>query len=587
MALSRQEIIDSIKSPKAAASLAKAVRHERRLRFHAEEVSERTDASPYLSDFLSWVSSLLPADKAAMFEKVMEFPVYTNELIKAISEEYQKVYDAENASFTYEFTTDEEKQNFDEYIESINFWQNWKNKSSDAMLRNINSILVVDMPTDAAETTPYYYFLDIDSVKDISIDREGNILWLIVEQEGATVKDKTYFILDEVSYRIVDKDGNEKMSVSHGLNYTPACFFWSEPMKKSAPIVKRSPITPALNNLNWLLFSEVSRRCLELYAAYPIYVTFKEKCNYSTIIDNREVYCTGGVLDLGNGSVNPCPVCSKNKFVGPGTLLKVPMPMPADKPQPNNIDAVKQIPAEVASLDYWTARVSELWDEIFYDCVGNDSTVVDKQAINQDQVKAHFSSQENILFNIKENLEKSHQFVINTIARLKFSTTFVSSSINYGTDFYLKSSSEIITEYTEAKTAGVPQYFLNYKRSQIDSIATKGNNNDTERLMILKHLEPWIDLSLNECKALGLSDVSREMFLLKSDFSRLILKFENEFGPVTNFGSLLNFNIKIQRIQQKLLQYVKEEYGTHIEQQQQIQQAAVANAKLPKLPAGQ
>lgn len=574
MALSRSEIQAAIKSPKAKAQLVKATKHEQRLRFHAEEVQDSADASPYQKDFIQWVASLLPADKAAMFGKVMQYPVYTNEIIKSISEEYQKVYEAENSSFTYEFSDDNTKNDFLDYLLSINFWTDWKNESSDAMLKAINSIIVVDMPTESAETLPYYYYLPIDEVKDVGIDTEGNILWLIAE-----LPEKKYFVLDETSYRIVDKDGIEFLNKPHELNYTPACFFWKEALSKDKPIVKRSPITPALNNLNWLLFWETARRCSEMSAAFPILVTYKEKCNYEATVNDVSYPCKSGIIDYGNGVTQACPACSANKFLGPGTLLKVPMPLPSNSSvsYPNNIDAVRMIDASRESLDYNTARSTELWDEIFYDCVGNDSTVVDKQAINQDQVKAHFSSQENILYNIKENLQASHKFVIETMARLRYGASFISCSINYGTDFYLHSTEEIITEYTKAKTAGVPQYFLNYKRDKIDSVATRGNDVDAERLMILKNLEPWLDISLNEAKNLGLDVSNREDYLLKADFSRLVLRFENEYGSITNFGSMIDFSAKIKKIQQQLLKYVKEQYGANVQQTQQ-QQAAAAGA---------
>lgn len=581
MALSLDQIQQALKNPKAKAQLAKAVKHEHRLRFHAEEVEDSVDASPYQTDFLKWVASLLPADKAAMFQRVLQYPVYTNEILKAISEEYQKVYEAENSSFTYEFSSENQKDEFLDYLISIDFWERWKNESSDAMMRNINSILVVDMPSETnGETEPYYYFLPIDDIKDIAVDDEGNILWFISALPYENIKDRTYFVLDDTSYRKIDKDGKTIIEAPHGLRYTPACFFWAEPMKKDKPIVKRSPITPALNNLNWLLFWETARRCNEISAAFPVMVTYKEKCDFEATVEGVSYHCQNGVIDYGNGRTGACPACAQNKFLGPGTLLKVPMPKPREgsTSYPNTIEAVKVIDASPDSLKYCTERSTELWDEIFYDCVGNDSTVVDKQAINQDQVKAHFSSQENILYNLKDNLQKSHKFVVETIARLKYESSFVSCSINYGTDFYLQTTEEAINEYTKAKTAGAPQYFLNYKRGKIDSIATRGNDNDTERLMILKNLEPWIDLSLNEAKHLGLDLTNREGFLLKADFSRLILRFENEYGSITNFGSMIDFSTKINKINLILLQYVNIEYGESIKQAKQLQEQQAAQA---------
>jgi hypothetical protein len=236
------------------------------------------------------------------------------------------------------------------------------------------------------------------------------------------------------------------------------------------------------------------------------------------------------------------------------------VPFPRSKEQPSNIDAVKVIPAESESLDYCTKRSTELWDEIFYDCVGYGGDDMQSQAVNEKQVRAGFESKQNILIDLKENLETSHKFVIETICRLMYGSSFKSSVINYGTDFYLKSSSEAVAEFKEAKTAGVPQYFVTHKRNQIDSISTKGNDADAERLNILKHLEPWIDLSLSDVKNLGLDVSNREEFLLKADFSRLILKFESEYGSIVEFGSLIDFKTKIDRITKTLISYVKETY---------------------------
>jgi hypothetical protein len=164
------------------------------------------------------------------------------------------------------------------------------------------------------------------------------------------------------------------------------------------------------------------------------------------------------------------------------------------------------------------------------------------------------------------------------MARLRYGTSFISCTINYGTDFYLQNTEERITEYTKAKSAGVPQYFLFYQRGKIDSVATRGNDVDAARLDILKNLEPWLDISLNEAKNLGLDLSNREDFLLKADFSRLILRFESEYGSITTFGSMIDFGTKIQKIQTKLLQYVKEQYGSNIQQTQEQQAAGTAPA---------
>lgn len=557
MALSNEQIIALIKEPKARQALLKAVKHEQRVCFHAEESTERESCSPYIDDFDRWVASMLPADKFEMFRRVMGFPLYTNELVKGISEEYAKVYDSQNSSFSYEFSNENIEADFRAFLRTTDFWSKWKDDSAEAMMTAINSIMVIDLPKEGEDPKPYYYFLSISSVIDISLDRDGNILYLIAMQD-----DDHYLIIDEASYQVYKKgsqgDHRRELIAPHGLGYCPATFFWKESVKKRTPIVKRSPLTPALTNLNWLLYWENARRCLESYAAFPIYSAFKEKCGYTTTIDNKAYSCVNGVIDMGERGPTACPACAKNKLIGPGTMFRV--PMPTNKEQPSNINSLTIYPAERQSLDYATIRSAELWDEIFYDCVGYGGDDMQSQAVNEKQVRAGFESKQNILIGLKENLESSLKFVIDTKARLMYGDAFKSSSVNLGTDFYLKSSGEAVKEYKDAKDAGVPQYFISNKRDQVDSISTKGNEYDAERLNVLKHLEPWLDISLKEAKEMGFDQSYREQFLLKSDFSRLVSRFEMEYGSIVEFGSLVDFKIKIDRIYKTLINYVKQEF---------------------------
>jgi hypothetical protein len=562
MALSKEQIVLLIKEPKAKQQILKAVKHEQRVCFHAEEATEETEVSPYLTDFKLWIKSFLPSDKAEMFCKVMGFPIYTNELIKGISEEYSKVYDSQNSSFTYEFSNETQESEFKNFLRESDFWSKWKDDTSEAMMTGINSLMVIDLPKEG-DILPYYYFLPIKTVLDISADKSGQINWVIIEKSITEL-----FVIDNEKYATYLKDSAGNITLVseafHLLGFCPVTFFWKESIKKSNVIVKRSPVTPALTNLNWLLYFETARRCLETYAAYPIFVSYKEKCDYTTIKEGNPFSCEGGIVNMGEYGVMDCPSCTKNKLIGPGTMFTV--PMPKTKEQPSNIDAIKVLPAETTSLQYCTDRSTELWDEIFYDCVGYGGDDMSSQAVNEKQVRAGFESKQNILIGLKENLEYSLKFVIDTFAKFLFAESFKSSTINLGTDFYLKSASDAVTEYKDAKSAGVPQYFITHKRNQIDSISTKGNELDAERLNILKHLEPWIDISLNEAKGYGFDVVNREQFLLKADFSRLILKFESEYGSIIEFGSLVDFKIKIERIYKTLINYVKQEYPKQPEQ---------------------
>lgn len=482
---------------------------------------------------------------------MLAFPVYTTELVEAILDELNKVFSSNNSSFTYEFTSDQQIAEFGAYLSEIDFWAKWQEEAQEGIRAKINSIVVLDMPQNADETKPYFHFLSISSVVDIDLGEGDKIAALIFKE------DDRLFLIDETRYASFKKqsEGTEYTFESenfHDLGYCPACFFWSDNIKKKQPIVKTSPFTPSLNNLDYLVYSETARRCLESYAAFPITVSFAEDCTYYKEVDGRRYDCESGYLMIPDSEPTKCPACEKNKLIGPGTHMQI--DPPSTKDEPNNLDMVKQIPAETESLDYWTKRTAELWDEIFYDIVGSGGDTM-TQAINKDQVRGNFESKQNVLMKLKKNLERSHQFAVETIARLKYGSAFVKASINYGTQFYLRTASEAQKEYKEAKESSVPVYLLAYKRKQVDSANTKGNPSDEQKLQILEQLEPFVDLSLKEAKEVGLDISDPQAYKLKADFSSRIMMFEAQFGSVVAFGSKLDFNTKIERIKNVLLAY--------------------------------
>lgn len=492
----------------------------------------------------------------------MNFPIYTNELCTSMQDEFNKVFDSQNSSFTYDFTNESHGADFRQYLTSMNFWKKWQHDAKEAMIKRVSSICIVDMPSEPGEETqPYFYFQDIAAVIDIDYhksyyEREDNELseYTVIEhillRQG---EDKILFI-DEDRYVVFEKDGEEyqfKSEFIHGLGYCPACFFWQDAIDKNEPIVKKSLITGALGNLDFLLLGETARRCNEIGAAFPIIVAYEEDCTYYKEIDNNTYRCVSGIIDTPNGQLK-CPVCEKNRLIGPGTVFKV--PAPKEKDDHNLIDAVNIVSPDEASLKYWTERSDSLWNEIYYDCVGSGGDTM-TQAINKDQVKGNFESKLNVLLKAKSNIEVSHKFVVSTIARLRYETSFIGCSINYGTKFYLQTASEAQKEYKDAVDSGVPGYLLGYKREQVDMANTKGNPVDAQKLYILQHLEPWVNMSVKDAKALGLDVVDPAKFSLKTDFSDRILRFESEYGSIIEFAKKRDFRSKIDIITNVLLSY--------------------------------
>jgi hypothetical protein len=114
--------------------------------------------------------------------------------------------------------------------------------------------------------------------------------------------------------------------------------------------------------------------------------------------------------------------------------------------------------------------------------------------------------------------------------------------------------------YTEAKKAGASEARLDMISDQI--IATENRNNplQAQRMYILKQLEPYRHLTLAE-----LMDLQKEglidpiLMRIKINFATFVDRFERENINITEFGSALPFNRKIDIINQKLKEYAEEQ----------------------------
>ena len=555
MALSNSQIQEKIKTPARKNQLRKAVEHQEWLRFHAEEATKREYTSAYRIIYEAWICGMLPSDKFAFFLKMLRYPLYTNSIVTAMQDEFNKVYDSQNSSFTYEFTNESTEADFKQYLVDSKFWEKWVNESKEAMIKGVGSICIIDMPNNPGyETEPYFYFQDISAVVDIDYIKDTDrtiITSLLVRHDETTV-----FFMDDQRYAyFTSTAGGDyvlKSEVFHEFGYCPACFFWKEAIKAREPIVKKSMITGALNNLDFLLTAENWRRCLESYGAFPILEKIREDCTYYENIDgNQQVNCIEGWLPFPNAPKR-CPVCEKNQTVGPGTVIEYDGAQSKD--DVSNIGKARFISPDVDSLDYWSTRTDTLWDEIFYDCVGTSGEAM-TQAVNKDQVHGNFATKQNKCMKVVGNMEDGVNFLLHGFADARYPGQLIRGIYRMGNKFYHETADEAQTQYKSAKDAEVPAYILAFKRQQVDAVNTKGNPVDAERLFITQNLEPFVDMSRIECKDAGFDVMFPEKYLLKADFSDRILRFERENGSILEFGRKLTFAKKIENITKILLSY--------------------------------
>ena len=570
MALELNQIKQILQKPSKRQVIQKAVNMQRRLRFHTETNIAVSDINQPTTIFLQWVKTLLPKDKFNIFLQLFKFPLPTPAVVEDVYRELERVFYSRNSSSSYQFTDSELAEDWANYKkDSLNEPEVWKTTGWKRMQVSPNSILVVDLPQiqKSSRPEPYFYWLEIDAVIDYQLSNfDNNVFeWLIFKQPNNQIA-----VFDDTHIRVYQlNEKNEIQSLvseaSHDLGYCPARFFWSTQLNEKNKDLKKNPITKELSNLDWYLFFALSKQHLDLYAPYPIYSAYEADCDF----ENNETgdYCDGGFLRnakgeykiLNDGTVERCPCCSEKRIAGPGSFLEVPVPNQsegvADMRNPVQITTIDK-----DSLDYNVSECARLKNEIVISVVGSGGTVSEKEAINETQVTANFESKTSVLNALKTNFELAQKFIEDTICKLRYGDAFISSSISWGTEFYVFTVTELYSKYKQAKENGASNSELDAISQQILEVEYRNNPLVLQRMLILKQLEPYPHKTLDEVIKLfekGLLD--EKLVKLKINFNTLVDRFERENINIIEFASKKPLRDKINIITNKLLEYVTED----------------------------
>jgi hypothetical protein len=599
--LSNEEALRLIKAPKNQREVQKARDKRIRHKLHTEAETDVNTLSTGASNFLGWVSGVLQNSATfARFQQLFRPPYATNELVEGIFTSFEKIFESRNSFEKFEFTSPELEQDFAEYRKQIGDFAFWETQGMETFKNSIDNVLVVDFPRleigDDGEVIqpterpePYYYFLDIDRLIDIDNDRvvardgsqgvefyffktEYVIFRGVGKYKNATGQDvEEIYVFDDESYRVFTQvSGGDPVLVSnfaHGLTYCPARSFWTTPLNSDTKILKRGPITNSLSDLDWLLFFQISERYLQLYAPFPIYAMYRNKCTNSEKKDEQGRKCVNGYLEVegsrfvGDNRVE-CPKCKQAGKVGPGHVIFIdpPKEVGGTGADPDLMaNPIKIIPAETNSLDYIKTRIAEMKEEIRVACVGRSQDTSDASAKNELQVESGFESSEAILIKAKRNFEIAHEFALETVARLRYGSDYIAGVVNYGDEFLQKSEQEEVDEYKTAIEAKAPTYDLAERRKDIAKARYRNDPKRQERLKILDNLEPFPDITLAELSAMKSSGlVSEEDLIIKMQFNAFINRFERERAPITLFGSAIDFGRKIDLIREDLIRYAQD-----------------------------
>ena len=480
-----------------------------------------------------------------------------------------RIFEGRNPAFSYQFTATEQRDDWEWYRqERLHEPTVWQTKGWDFFKTQINSVLIVDLPEVQEEQDrypqPYFYWLPIRDVIDFKADATtGQMEFIIFRQDDGRIAvfDDEYRRL----YKAKDGElGELVLEARHDLGYCPARFFWDEPLSLDKPDIKKSPVTKELDRLDWYLFFAISKRHLDTYGSYPIYWGYEQSCDFHN--DETGDECDGGFLKDkhghwhydNNGLLVPCPVCSRKRLTGAGSFVEIPVP-DADQGQPDLRNPVGMLSIDRASLDYNNEEEKKLRSDIITAIVGTNEEITTRDALNEQQIQANFESQSTVLQRVKKGFEGAQKWVDDTCCRERYGNSFLSSSISYGTEFFLFTSDQLRERYKMAKEAGMSEADLDALLQQIIETEYRNNPQQMQRMIILSDLEPYRHLTRNEVQ--GLYDkgiVSMEELLIKLNFSDFVKRFERENMNVISFGETIDYDRKIDTIKERLTEYARE-----------------------------
>jgi hypothetical protein len=519
-----------------------------------------------ITDFLAFVSNILPADKLKLFKTMFRYPVNTNEVTGVCFDKLSRIFDGRNPAFNYQFMNSEQRDDWEYYRQNVlHEPEVWSTKGWEYFKTEINSVLIVDVPKE--QTTyypePYFYWLPISQVVTYEVnDKTGNMDWIIFKQ-----KDDIIVVIDDERYRVfAAKSGNIKellIDAPHDLGYCPARFFWNEPLNLCEPDVKASPLTDELEALDWFLFYHISKRILDLYGSYPIYSGYEQNCDF-TNAENGD-FCDGGFLKDKEGHYKfdqagllvPCPKCGDKRIAGAGTYIEIPVP-DGDK-QPDLRNPIQMLTVDRSSLDYNVAEEERLRTNIITSVVGTNEEITTRDALNEQQIQANFESQSTILNRVKKGFEEAQQFVDETVCRLRYGNMFISAKINYGTEFYLYDVNKLRERYKLAKDNGASEAELDALQNQIIETEYRHDPTQLQRMLVLAELEPYRHWCRNEVLDLYSKNlISEDDLKVKLNFANFVRRFERENTNIIEFGSNIPFKQKIEIITNKFRDYASE-----------------------------
>ena len=546
--LSNETIQRLYKERPSKKQIEAGVRHQNRLLYHTVTAVSVDDLSPYHAEYVNWITNnkppLLPKDKVKRFKQLITIPLPTIELTESIFSNLNSVFKGQDAFLRYDFTDPEKLTDWESFRDA----KFWETHGFEAMVNAIDSVWVVNLPElqESEFPEPKDMLINISDIIDISCDQDNECEYVIFK-----AGDKV-FVYDEYKFMRYGYIKGEiskqpEIEIAHGLGYTPARMFWTDRLMRGNNINKKAPLTNVLGDLDWLLTCQTFKKYMEIANSYPILATYSAADDYQ---DSRQ--------EGDRGTKKEDRDTDGGAFIGPGSIVTSPPPLAGE---PDTMQHPAQyINPDVTTLEFHVGDLTLKRDNIFYSVVGAGGEQTNDAAKNEKQVMASFESRTAILLNIAKNFQLIHTFADKCKIELRYGkNTLKGISIDYGTKFFLKTSADLIEELNTAKENGSHASVIVAIMDEVIESKYRNDTSGLSRAKIIQELDPLPDKTQDESLTIfEKGGITKAQYVIKSQLLNFVNRFEREQASLIEFGSQIDFKLKIQSIYEELEKYAQE-----------------------------
>tara|TARA_R110001606_G_scaffold106931_3_gene231520 strand:+ start:2884 stop:4521 length:1638 start_codon:yes stop_codon:yes gene_type:complete len=487
------------------------------------------------------------------------YPLPIVSIANDISEDLNRVFNGRNANFSVQYPNKRAEAQSRDLLMHLNT-REWIEKHGRKVFKcQPQTIVVVDKDTTGV---PYYLSIGIDKLIGYDCDEYDEFKYIIFEHsEGVDDlgKFKKIAFYDDEFYRVIEQRSGQMSLITenaHGLKYCPARWFVDESLNSRDKAKRYAPLSPVLGTMSeWTQFYAYSFYA-EHYGVFPVVEFAAAVC--------EEEFCTNGMVSYplesgGMSTPTNCPSCTKNKFNGAGTAIKINPRI--DNEENDSSGYFRFISPPTANLEFEQTKQDHRENFIKVNTTGfND--VISKDAVNADQVRSLMEDRKKPLLKLAGICNRLHRWLVKTAVKLAIDVD-VMVHANYGTEWFLLTEAQLQQLFKGAKDAGLPESEIDQLYNLLIETKYKGQPQTVQKLMIENNLNPQPYQNIKECFDLVANGVMTQLDLyIKANLIKFIKRFERENGSIVEFGSDISFEQKIDIIYNTFKNYVRNENET-------------------------